>query len=307
MLDGVRFETDPYTFSSSPDQRRTMLAEERRSRILELLAQKPVVTLVELAAVFETSEMTIRRDLDVLAERGACQRIRGGAMALRRPENRNYAYPSYFSREQVQAGEKRAIAHAAASMIHPGDTVALDSGTTMTMLADAARNLEGITVISNSLQVLDRLRNAPAVVAVSPGGILAVEDMGMGEVSFAGPMTVSALRSFRPRRAFISASGVELRSGIFNAGLFQAEIKRTLIEIAAESILVVDSSKFGRANGVLVTTLDRFSCVITDSGATEEVLTALRRAVRDVLVVEPAAGAAAEEAERVPSLTALGA
>jgi DeoR/GlpR family transcriptional regulator of sugar metabolism len=74
-----------------------MLAEERRSRILELLAQKSVVTLAELAAHFETSEMTIRRDLDALAERGKCQRIRGGAMALRRPENRNFAYPSYFS------------------------------------------------------------------------------------------------------------------------------------------------------------------------------------------------------------------
>jgi DeoR/GlpR family transcriptional regulator of sugar metabolism len=227
-------------------------------------------------------------------------------MAMRKPENRNYAYPSYFSREQVQAGEKRAIARAAAALIRPGDTIALDSGTTMTMLADEARNLEGISVISNSLQVLDRLRNAPGVVAISPGGILAVEDMGVGEVSFAGPMTVSALRTFRPRRAFISASGVELGSGIFNAGLFQAEIKRTLIEIAAESILVVDSSKFGRANGVLVTTLDRFSSVITDSGATEEVLAALRRAVRDVVVVEPASEAAAEDAERAPALAAAG-
>jgi DeoR family transcriptional regulator, fructose operon transcriptional repressor len=279
-----------------------MLAEERRSRILELLAQKPVVTLVELAAVFETSEMTIRRDLDVLAERGACQRIRGGAMALRRPENRNYAYPSYFSREQVQAGEKRAIARAASSLIRPGDTVALDSGTTMTMLADAARSLEGITVISNSLQVLDRLRNAPGVVAISPGGILAVEDMGAGEVSFAGPMTVSALRAFRPRRAFISASGVELGSGIFNAGLFQAEIKRTLIDIAAESVLVVDSSKFGRANGVLVAPLERFGTIITDAGASGDVVADLRRAVRDVIVVEPAAADTAEEAERTPAL-----
>jgi DeoR family transcriptional regulator, fructose operon transcriptional repressor len=307
MVEGVRFQADPYTFSLSPSQRQLMLAEERRSHILDLLAQKSVVTLAELSAHFGTSEMTIRRDLDVLAEHGACQRIRGGAMALRKPENRNYAYPPYFSREQVQAGEKRAIARTAASLIRPGDTVALDSGTTMTMLADEARNLEGITVISNSLQVLDRLRNAPGVVAVSPGGILAVEDMGAGEVSFAGPMTVSALRAFRPRRAFISASGVELGSGIFNAGLFQAEIKRTLIEIAAESILVVDSSKFGRANGVLVTTLGRFSSVITDSGVSEQTLAALRRSVREVVVVEPATEVAPEDPERAPSLIAVGA
>jgi DeoR family transcriptional regulator, fructose operon transcriptional repressor len=283
-----------------------MLAEERRSRILDLLAQKPVVTLTELSVLFETSEMTIRRDLDVLAGRGACQRIRGGAMALRRPENRNYAYPSYFFREQVQAREKRAIARAAVALVRSGDTIAVDSGTTMTMLAEAVRNLEGITVISNSFQVLERLRNAPGVVAISPGGILAVEDMGMGEVSFAGPMTVSALRTFRPRRAFISASGIELEAGIFNAGLFQAEIKRTLIEIAAESILIVDSSKFGRANGVLVATLARFSTVITDTGASDEVLEGLRRMVPQVIVAEPAAEVAPDEAERVPSLAAIG-
>ncbi|MGE5603682.1 MAG: DeoR/GlpR family DNA-binding transcription regulator [Nitrososphaerales archaeon] len=284
-----------------------MLAEERRSHILDLLAQKPVVTLAELSVLFETSEMTIRRDLDVLAGRGACQRIRGGAMALRRPENRNYAYPSYFYREQVQAREKLAIARAAVAFIRSGDTVAVDSGTTMTMLAESIRNLEGVTVISNSFQVLERLHNAPGVVAISPGGILAIEDTGMGEISFAGPMTVSALRSFRPRRAFISASGVQLESGIFNAGLFQAEIKRTLIDIAAEAILVVDSSKFGRANGVLVATFDRFSTVITDTGASDEVVAGLRRIVPQVIVVEPALEAAPEEAERAPSLALVGA
>lgn len=276
-----------------------MLSEERRSRIVELLGQKPVVTLSELSALFETSEMTIRRDLDALAERGACQRIRGGAMSLHRPDNRSFAYPSYFSREQVQAREKRAIAQAAAALIQPGDTIALDSGTTMTMLAEAARTLEGITVISNSLQVLERLRNAQGVVAISPGGILAVEDMGLGEVSFAGPMTVSALRAFRPRRAFVSASGVEIETGIFNAGLFQAEIKRTLMEIAAEAVLVVDSSKFGRANGVLVAPLNGFRTVITDTGVSGEVVEALKGLGIAVIVVEPATDAADEFAERV--------
>jgi DeoR/GlpR family transcriptional regulator of sugar metabolism len=281
-----------------------MLAEERRSRVLELLAQKSVVTLAELAEVFQTSEMTIRRDLDVLAGRGKCQRIRGGAMALRRPETRNFAYPSYFSREQVQVDEKRAIASAAAALIRPGDTVAFDSGTTMTMLADSARHLEGITIISNSLQVLDQLRNAPGVVAISPGGILAVEEMGLSEVSFAGPMTVSALRAFRPRRAFISASGVQLGVGIFNAGLFQAEIKRTLMEIAAEAILVVDSSKFGRANGVLVAPLTGFSTVITDTGASADFVAGLRRAGLEVVLVAPANGGPPHETERASSITA---
>jgi len=269
-----------------------MLADERRTRIQELLAQKSVVTLTELSDLFDTSAMTIRRDLDVLAERGVCHRIRGGAMSLRPLDNRSFAYPPYFSREQAQAREKRGIAQAALAFIQTGDTIALDSGTTMTMLAEAVRSIEGITVISNSLQVLERLRYAPGVVAISPGGILTIEDMGAGEMSFAGPMTVSGLRAFRPRRAFISTSGVELAEGIFNAGLFQAEIKRTLMEIAAEAILVTDSSKFGRANGVLVASLAQFRTVITDTAAPTDVVAALRRAGLQVILAEPIGGAA---------------
>jgi DeoR/GlpR family transcriptional regulator of sugar metabolism len=266
-----------------------MLAEERRSRIQDLIVEKSVVTLAELAILFETSEMTIRRDLDALAERGVCHRIRGGAMSLRPPDNRGLAYPHYFSREQVQVREKRGIAQAALALIQAGDTVALDSGTTMTMLAEAVRGAEGITVISNSLQVLERLRNAPGVVAISPGGILTIEDMGAGEMSFAGPLTVSALRAFRPRRAFISASGVKLDEGIFNAGLFQAEIKRTLIDIAGEAILVTDSSKFGRANGILVTPLTRFRTIITDTGASQDVVATLRQSGIQVILADPMA------------------
>jgi len=281
-----------------------MLAEERRSRIQDLIVQKSVVTLAELAILFETSEMTIRRDLDALAERGACHRIRGGAMSLRPPDNRSLAYPHYFSREQVQAREKRGIAQAARALIQAGDTIALDSGTTMTMLAEAARGVEGITVISNSLQVLERLRNLPGVVAISPGGILTVEDMGAGEVSFAGPLTVSALRAFRPRRAFISASGVKTDEGIFNAGLFQAEIKRTLIDIAGEAILVTDSSKFGRANGILVAPLTSFRTIITDTGAPQDVIATLRQSGMQVILAEPLGNGASEPGERASEAVA---
>jgi len=131
------------------------------------------------------------------------------------------------------------------------------------------------------------------VVAISPGGILAIEDMGAGEVSFAGPMTVSALRAFRPRRSFISASGVVLNEGIFNAGLFQAEIKRTLIEIAGEAVLVTDSSKFGRANGVLVAPLTCFRTVITDTAAPEPEVVGLRALGVEVILVEPVSEAVA--------------
>jgi 3-isopropylmalate/(R)-2-methylmalate dehydratase small subunit len=101
----------------------TMLPEERRSRIQDLLFRKATVTIAELAEQFGTSEMTIRRDLDELEGRGVCQRIHGGATSLRVQEYRPPPYPSYPQREQCQVREKIAIGQAAAALVRPGDVI----------------------------------------------------------------------------------------------------------------------------------------------------------------------------------------
>ncbi len=120
--------------------------------------------------------------------------------------------------------------------------IVIDSGTTAAYLARALRGREAITVISNSIQVLDHLYDVPGIVLISPGGILAVEDggLGIGEWTFAGPLAEAALRRFHASKAFITTSGITLADGITNASLFQAEIKRLLIEIADEVILLTD-------------------------------------------------------------------
>ena len=108
-----------------------MLTEERRSKIQELLVQKTTVSISDLAGLFGISEMTIRRDLDELENRGICQRIHGGAVALRVMEYRNPVYPSYWQRERCQAKEKVAIGRAAAALVQPGDVVTIDTGSTI--------------------------------------------------------------------------------------------------------------------------------------------------------------------------------
>lgn len=267
-----------------------MLPEERRARIQQQLSFKTSVSIAELAEEFGTSEMTIRRDLDELEARGICQRIHGGAISLRVQEYRGSTYPSYGQREQQQAREKTAIARAAAAMVRPADVIAIDSGTTAAYLAQALRNTYPLTVITNSLRVLDQLHDAVQIALICPGGTLSLEDryFASGDLSFVGPLTVAALRNFRPNKAFITTSGLTVADGITNAALLQAEIKRTLIEIAEEAILITDHTKFGRASGFLVAEMSAFRKVITDSAAPPEDVEALRRQGIEVILVEPA-------------------
>jgi DeoR/GlpR family transcriptional regulator of sugar metabolism len=270
-----------------------MLAEERRSRIQDLLAQKSSVTISELAGSFGTSEMTIRRDLDELSARGVCQRTHGGAISLRVQQYRGDTYSPYLLREQAQAREKVAIGRAAAGLVAPGETIALDSGTTAAYMANALRGRPSFTVITNSLRVMDQLYDVARATLISPGGTLAMDGVGVpgGDIGFVGPIAVSTLRRFRVSKAFITASGVTVEDGVSNAGLFQAEIKRTLIEIADEAILITDHTKIGRLEGFVVTGIGAFRRVITDAGARPEDVRRLRELGIEVTLVEPAAEA----------------
>jgi DeoR/GlpR family transcriptional regulator of sugar metabolism len=274
-----------------------MLPKERRSQIQDLIALRSRVTISELAELFVASEMTIRRDLDYLESRGVCQRIHGGAVSLRVIGQSPPPYPLYEQREQHQAAEKAAIARAAAGLVRPGEVVALDSGTTATYLARALRATSPLTVISNSIRVLDPLHDVSNITLICPGGTLFAEDMQLigSDYVFVGPLAVSTLRRFRPNKVFIGTSGITVNDGISNAGLFQAEIKRTLIEIAEEAILIADHTKFGQVSGFLVAGVRAFRRIITDTLAPAAEVEALRAQGIEVSLVEPA-----EDVEPLP-------
>jgi DeoR/GlpR family transcriptional regulator of sugar metabolism len=169
------------------------------------------------------------------------------------------------------------------------------------------RDFSAITVISNSLQVLAQLYDVTGIHLVSPGGTLSLEGMnaGGGDLSFVGPVANTTLSSFRPNIAFISASGVTISDGISNVGLFQAEIKRTLIDISEQAILITDHTKFGQASGVIVASLERIDRVITDNQAPEQELNKLRLIGITVTKVEPCQESVALRQAFIPSISSL--
>ena len=154
----------------------------------------------------------------------------------------------------------------------------------------ACRDINPLTVITDGVRVLDQLLDVPHINLICAGGTLSHEDRSPtgGDLAFIGPTAVSTLRGFRPNKAFITAAGLSLADGISNVGLFQAEIKRTLIDIADEAVLIIDHTKFGRVAGFLVASVSVFPRIITDTLAPAQDVEALRALGIEVILVEPA-------------------
>lgn len=237
------------------------------------------MTVAELEQLYGISSMTVRRDLAELERQGLARRTHGGAVL---PDIA--AHEDSFSQRLETAGEaKAALAEAALAMIAPQETVFLDSSTTTYFLARRIVE-EGIelTVITNSLPVMELVAGAP-----TPG----VELIGVGGAlrrltrSYVGPLAVSAVRSYYADRVFVSVKGVTPDGALTDADSLEAEVKREMIAQAAESVLLLDSSKLSVRGLTAITRLGEVSAVLTH-GMDGEQLTQLREHGTEVRPVE---------------------
>ncbi len=244
-----------------------MLAIERQSRIVQLINERQTLSVAEMAALFGVSDMTIRRDLERLQERGILERTHGGASVLKRPTGDH----PYYARLSEQVQEKAAIARLAATLIHEGDTIVLDAGTTIARLAGLLLNMRELTVITNSIHAINELQHARGINLIVTGGTL-----WEPTVSLVGPVAISTLHRFAADKAFLATPAVSLEAGITNSNLYEAEVKAKMIEIAREKILLADHTKFGRTSYAKVAPLSALTCLITDDGVSPATLGRLR-------------------------------
>ena len=236
-----------------------MLARERRSQILRNLESAGAVQVTRLASELAVTDETIRRDLAKLAGEGLIVRTHGGAV---RPDKDLHDMP-YALRRVTNVEAKRAIAVEAAKMVRPGDVIGIDASTTGFELARLLRCDEEdapITVVSNGLDVAKVLAGREGIRIISTGGELDEEG-----TSFTGPLAESAFLQFALRRAFMSCKGYDAERGPSEASLDHAAIKKTMLSIADESILLVDSSKVGVQSTCFVSDPTTFSRIITDN------------------------------------------
>lgn len=256
-----------------------MPAEVRREHMLALLQVREFVRVADLSARFGVSEVTVRSDLDALAERGHIRRVRGGAMPRTpiRPERR------FEETQSSHAAEKAAIGRAAARLVSSGETVILDVGTTTTAVARAliARDdLHDVVVFTNALNIAIELESvAPRVSVVVTGGTLRPM-----QHSLVDPLGRMIIERINVNIAFIGCNGIEPDYGITNINLPEAEIKRSMLHAAQQRVVVTDGSKLGEVALAYLCGVNEVDTLITGVSADPDIVARLRERKLDVVI-----------------------
>ena len=240
---------------------------ERRSQISSMVRERGSVQVAALARQFRVSLQTIRKDLHYLTEIGITNRAYGGAISA---GSVNTATESPLTTKLASHhGEKESIGRFAASLVKPGDSVVLDSGTTTLEIARHLPDLEGITVVTNDYNILSALIQKAHIRTVFIGGELRRTNM-----AFYGAQSLSALNDLLVDKLFLGVDGFDLERGITTHHEAEAMLNRKMTEVAREVIVVTDSSKFGRVCLHRIIGVDEITCLVTDRGAPDYITAA---------------------------------
>lgn len=221
------------------------------------------VRTAELATQLAVSEMTIRRDLDALAELGAVRRVRGGALA---------AGPQPFAdRYERHSGAKGRIADKCRELVGEGGAIGLDASSTMQRLALRLGDARDLTVVTNGPDSFATLNEHPGVTALLTGGQL---DRRTG--SLVGPLAVRSAQDVLLRRLFTSASALDAEIGASEVSLEEAEAKGALASVAGQVIVAVDSSKLGQRAAARCLPVERIDVLVTELDPKDERLAPFR-------------------------------
>jgi len=248
---------------------------ERQKQILFLLTRQGRLSITEIVEQFSISEATARRDLDTLASKGKAQRVHGGVIAVEQ------APPELpiLERESEQPEEKTRIGRAAASLVADKETVFLGSGTTVLEVARNLRDRKNLTVITNSLPVLNMLAGINEITVISLGGMLRDS-----ELSFIGHITEQALIEVRADKVFMGTRGVSLEHGLTNDYLQETLTDRAIMQGGRKVIIVADHTKVNRVATVLLAPLNSMHTFVTDSKVDKKFVQTLKRQRIQVIV-----------------------
>jgi DeoR/GlpR family transcriptional regulator of sugar metabolism len=233
-----------------------LIPAQRRERIQEYLVTHKIVRMDDLYALLDTSEATVRRDLEWMEHEGIVERTHGGAILSQRLT----LEPEYLNRAQKHPEEKRLIGEAAAGLIEDDDVVFINSGTTTTQVIRYIRKDAGITVFSN---------NVYAALEVGEAGFkhyLIGGEFQPHSNSVAGRFGIENLRQVYADKVILGVDGVSLKHGCTVPSDAEAEIVRQMIErTRGQIIIVADHSKWGVVSNFQIATIDEISKFVTDA------------------------------------------
>jgi len=246
-----------------------VLNEERRRAIVDLVNRDGRVLVADLSTQFETSPVTIRKDLEILHTQGRLHRTHGGALPAKEGALED---PTLREKEKLHRKEKMRIAAVAAQRVKEGQVVILDSGTTTTAIARALRHFSNLTIITNAINIAAELAGS-AVEVILTGGTLRKNSF-----SLVGPIAEETLRRLNADILFLGVDGFDVHYGLSTPNLLEAKVNRAMMDVARMTIATCDSSKFGRRSLSLIAPPTGVQEILTDRGIPKSDLNALRKA-----------------------------
>lgn len=241
-----------------------MWFKERHQRILALLRSSQQVSANDLADVLKVSRETVRRDLLELEQEGLVNRVHGGAVL---PEEE--AEAPFEKRKSANIRAKQDIARKAAELITPGSSLFVDAGTTTSAFGQLLTKFSGLMVVTNSIEIAQTIKSSGTDIEL----ILLGGQITTDVPATYGELTLSDIKRFVTDYAFVSPVAVDARYGAFSYHLREAEVARTMIEHARQSVLLCDRTKLGNTSRVRICEMDAVGRLITDSRAEAAQLT----------------------------------
>lgn len=233
----------------------TLLPQERQKQIIDKLRKERVVRVEKLVGHFNVSAETIRRDLEKLEEEGLLQRVYGGAVVA----GASKVEPLYTVRAALNQQHKAAIGRCASQLVEENDTMIIDLGTTTLEFCKTLAGHQNLLIITNSLQIASVAVEFPGIQVVTLGGRLRAR-----ELAVSGTMAIRCLEQFHVNKAILGAGGIDLKHGLTDFHLEEAQVRRVMIEKAEKVIVLADHSKFGVTALTQILPLEKIDVLVTD-------------------------------------------
>lgn len=255
-----------------------MLARQRQSRILEQVQRNGGARVSELTRLLGVSDMTVRRDLDVLAQDGLLEKVHGGATAIYDLATDEPGFEAKSAREQV---EKDAIARAALELVRPGTAIGLTAGTTTWAMARRLHDIADLTIVTNSVRVAEELhlRGRRDTAVILTGGLRTPSD------ALVGPVAEAAIRSLHVDQVFLGVHGMDERAGFTTPNLMEASTNRAFAESARRLVVLADHTKWGVVGLSQIVPLSEADTLITDDQLPRSARVVLDKQIERIVAV----------------------
>ena len=251
------------------------MKNERLDLIIEMLQRDRMVKSLELSERFHVSMETIRRDLEILEKKGIVTRVYGGASL----KSMYGVEPEYAGRGVKNYEQKQRIAHRAAELVAPGDTILIDVGTTTLEFARCLAGIPELQVFTNSIPVaMELMQNGNARVCMIGG------ELRSGELSSSGPAAEQMIRNYYVDKLFIGIGGISPEHGVCDYHIGEASLRRLYLRQATKVIGLADSSKFGVTAMNRICGAEDLDVLVTDPGADPQMVAELEKMGVQVII-----------------------